>query len=71
LPHGEVIPGDNAEGIGYPVEEREQSNNIHRLRNLLFFPSHVPEFLYIFSRRAMGRFRNQPGIFEQGPLSGG
>lgn len=63
--------GGNAEGISDPVEEREQRNNIHRLRNLLFSPSQVPEFLHVFARRAVGRFRNQPGIFEQGPLSGG
>jgi hypothetical protein len=31
----------------------------------------VPEFLHVFARRAVGCFRNQLVIFEQGSLTGG
>ena len=70
LPSREVVLGGNPESICHPVEEGEQSNDIHGLRNLLFFPSQVAKFLDVFTRRAVGRLSDQLGITEQRPLSG-
>lgn len=45
-----VILRRNAEGIGDPIKECEQSGDINGLRNLIFFPARQAYLLHVLTR---------------------
>jgi len=58
----------NSKCVGDAIEKREHRNDIDGLRNLIFEPARVAEFLHIFRHRAIRGFRDQCHVIEQDTL---
>jgi hypothetical protein len=68
VPDPQIVLRRYAERIGYPVEECEHRRDVNRLRNLIFAPTGIAEFLHIGVRRLIGAMRDDFYVIEQGSL---
>jgi len=61
----------HSEGVGHPVEESEQGDDVHGLGDLIFAPACITQPLHVYRSGAVGRLGDEPGVLQQRPLSGG
>jgi hypothetical protein len=65
LPGGQIVLRRHSEGVGDAVEEGKHRRDIHCLRDLVFRPPMVAQFLYVIGRGAVRRFGNFFNVVEQ------
>ena len=70
LPASQIILRRDAKGVCDAVEKREQSCDVDRFRNLVFFPACVPDLLNIFSSGTISRVCDQLRIIQQSAIGG-
>jgi hypothetical protein len=68
VPDPQIILWRYAESIGHAVEECEHRSNVDRLRNLIFTPTGIAEFLHIGGRGLRGPMRDDLDVIKQGSL---
>src|SRR5271166_29674 len=67
----EIVLCGNAKGVCNSIEKCEQSCNVNRFRDLIFFPACLSKLLNVLSGGAISGVSNQFGIIQQGTFRGG